>query len=264
MKINKYIKLALHFLKLSWMREAEYRTNFMIWCLVDIGWTIIDIIFFVTLIRNIGAIGNWNLGESLIVIGVFRLLVIPVWSWMFQSFSVIPKNIAEGRLDIILVKPTNSQFLVSVQKFSFSTIPSIVGGTAFIIFGFKVLGHFPTPVNSLIFLHLLLLSIVLMYGVYFSTIASSLFFDRLGNIHHVFTSLFDASRFPKEIYGHFLRHLFTLIVPIALMTTVPSEALFGKLELKWIIWFHIITLLFFLLGKTIWNQGLKKYSSASS
>ncbi len=262
--MKKYSTILNLLLRGSWMKAMEYRANFITWMLVDIGWTIIDFIFFGALIGNIQFLGNWNLAQAMIVIGVFRIMVVPVWGWMFQSFSLLPRLISEGRLDMIITKPVDSQFLVSVQQFSTSIIPSLFGGSTFIVLGFIKLGKTPSPIDILIFLWLLVVATILMYGIYFATVALSLYFDRLDNVYHIFTSLYDASRFPKEIYGIALQRIFTFILPIALMITIPAEALFGKTNLLYILWFHGLAMIFFLLGRHIWTRGLLRYSSASS
>jgi ABC-type uncharacterized transport system permease subunit len=142
--MTRLLKLYLHFLKLAWMRSLEYRVNFMTWMVVDTGWSFLDMIFFSALINFTQVIGTWNRGQALVVIGVFRLLVIPVWGWMFSSFSKIPRLISEGKLDLLLGKPVDNQFLVSVQDFSFSILPSLVTGSVFTVYGLYLLRIVPS------------------------------------------------------------------------------------------------------------------------
>ncbi len=262
--MRKYLKLFTHLIKLSWMTGMEYRINFLVWTLVDIGWTAMDFIFFTVLVSYTQVIGKWTVGEAIVVAGLFRLMVVPVWGWMYQSFRLIPKMISEGRLDLILTKPINSQFLVSSREFGFSIIPSIVGGIGFMLFGFRLMNRVPDIREVLFFGWLLLVCVVLMYGMYFSTMAMSLYFDRLDNIYHLFTSLYDASRYPREIYSMVIQRVVTFAIPIALMLAVPVEVLFGRIEWNWVIWFHLLAIGFCIAGSMIWAHGLKRYTSASS
>lgn len=262
--MKKYLKIILKYLQLSWMQGMEYRTNFIVWTCVDVGWTTLDLIFFQALISNIKMIGNWNQAQSLIVIGTFRLLVFFVWGWMYASFHILPKNISEGKLDMFLVKPVDSQFMVSIRQFSFSVLPSIVGGTAFLFLGIKQLGYIPSLLSFVYFIVLMLVSVALMYGMYFTTMAFTLFTERLDNVANIFVSLYDASRFPKEIYGIVLQRIFTTIIPVALLLAVPSEALFLKPNWFLWLWLLVLALLFNLMARKIWQSGLRRYSSASS
>jgi ABC-2 type transport system permease protein len=262
--MKKHLRLFVHFIKLSWMAGMEYRANFFLWMLVDVGWTAMDFIFFTVLVSYTQAIGRWGFGEAIVVAGFFRLMVVPVWGWMYQCFRLIPRLISEGKLDLLLTKPIDSQFLVSSREFSFSVIPSIVGGLGFMIYGFGILERFPLWNELILFAWLIFVAIVLMYGMYFTTVALSLYFDRLDNIHHLFTSMYDASRYPREIYSMVLQRILTFAIPVALMLAVPVDVLFGRIEWNWIIWFQILAIGFFVLSKWIWNHGLRRYTSASS
>jgi len=261
--MNK-IKLVLRFIKLSWMQAMEYRTNFIIWNLVDISWSIMDLIFFSAIVGYIKLIGDWDLGRALIVIGVFRLMVIFVWGWLFQSLSRLPKLISEGKLDLILSKPVDSQFLVSIQNFSFSILPSLVTGIIFIILGLN-LSHIVISLHQFIlFIYLTLISAILIYGMYFSSVAIAFFFDRLDNTYNLFNALYDATKYPSMIFPVMLQRIFTFVLPISLIVIVPAEILFKPININIIILFHIVALIFLLLSRFIWSTGLHRYSSASS
>jgi ABC-2 type transport system permease protein len=41
-------------------------------------------------------------------------------------------------------------------------------------------------------------------------------------------SIFDAARWPADVFRGILRVVFTWIVPLAIMTTFPARALLGK------------------------------------
>src|SRR3989344_6765785 len=110
--MRKYISLFFKFISLSWMREMEYRSNFITWMIIDFTWSAMDLLFMLVLINFTQVLGSWSKGQMLVVLGFFRIMVIPVWGWLFQSFSLIPKYISEGMLDMILTKPIDSQFMV--------------------------------------------------------------------------------------------------------------------------------------------------------
>lgn len=242
----------------------EYRANFFLWSTIDICWCFLDLLFFTSVVGYLQRIGDWGLGEALIVIGTFRLTMVFVWGWLFPSLSKLPKAISEGKLDLILSKPIDSQLLVSIQNFSFSLIPSIITGVAFIILGLNTLGIVLSIKSIAIFIYLILLSGTLIFGIYFSLVALSFFFDRFDNSYNIFNALSDATKYPAVIFPSILQYIFTFIIPISLMVIVPAESLFKPISLNTVLIFHTSTLVFLLLSRFIWNTGLKKYSSASS
>jgi len=246
------------------MREMEYRSNFITWMIIDFTWSAMDLLFMLVLINFTQVLGSWSKGQMLVVLGFFRIMVIPVWGWLFQSFSLIPKYISEGMLDMILTKPIDSQFMVSSRQFGFSIIPSLFTGIGFTLYGFKILGMFPSPIFIIQFFWLAVVSTALIYGMYFATVACTLYVERLNNIHHVFTSLYDASRYPGDIFSPMLKRILTTLIPISLVIVIPAQSLFSSVKPFDFIYLHIITAVFLILSRRIWTNGLRHYSSASS
>lgn len=66
------------------------------------------------------------------------------------------------------------------------------------------------------------------------------------------------------MYPAWLRIIVTFVVPIAVATTVPLQALRGELE-----WWQIVVALIagvvaFCLSRLVWIAGTRRYSGASS
>ena len=242
----------------------EYRVNFLIYLVVHLAWAALDLIFMLV-ITSIGHIGNWSTIEAMIVLCFLRIIDIIPWAWFLESFALLPGFINDGGMDTILTKPVDSQFLVSVKKFSFSMILSnLFGGTIVLLYIFSKYQMWPSVFQFFIFTVLTIFSIIMIYGLYFLSMTILLYTNRISNIHQLFIQFFDMSRAPKEIYVGVARIAFTTILPVALMVVVPAEALFkGPDPLMWI-YFAILAILFLLLGRWSWTYGLRKYASASS
>jgi ABC-2 type transport system permease protein len=77
-------------------------------------------------------------------------------------------------------------------------------------------------------------------------------------------ALLDSGRYPATIYPPWLRLIVTFVVPIAVATTVPLQALRGELSWAKVLLFIGIGAASFLLAYQIWRAGVRKYSGASS
>lgn len=262
--MKRYLSIFTSFVRLSFMVSMEYRTNFLIWVVVDAWWGIADLVFYTTLFHNIQSLGRWGFPETLIVVGVFRLLMVPAWGWMTTSFEQLPKMIHTGQLDMLMTKPVDTQFMVSCNKFAFSLISSALFGPALIVYGL-LQRNIPVSFEQVLaFILSLCATTFLMYGVFFLIMTSCLFADRLNNVVYLFTSTFDMARYPKDIYAMIPRRIFTSLLPVALMVAVPADILFGFISPWYIFQLLGLGLIFFILGRTIWFYGLRKYTSASS
>ncbi len=47
---------------------------------------------------------------------------------------------------------------------------------------------------------------------------------KVDNLSYLFVSIFDAARWPADVFRGALRAVFTFVVPLALMTTFPARA----------------------------------------
>lgn len=246
------------------MEEMEYRVNFLTWLLIQTAWLSSDFIFF-SVITSIGPIGTWQSSQALVAFGVLRFLLFPVWGWMFENFSRLPELVSSGKLDLLLTKPVDSQFIVSSRRFLLSTgISNIIGGVFLILVGLNRLQISISPIQLILFVWNMLVGTALMYGMYFLSVCLVLYTDRINNIHHLFTSLYDASRLPKEVYSGLIRIILTFIIPIAIMVNTPAETLFKFPDwTSWVV-LHLLAVFFLFISRTVWLKGLSRYSSASS
>ncbi|HVC81656.1 MAG TPA: ABC-2 family transporter protein [Chloroflexota bacterium] len=71
-------------------------------------------------------------------------------------------------------------------------------------------------------------------------------------------------RFPVDAYPLWLRRVLTFVVPVALVTTVPAEALTGHLATLVPLVSVLTATLMVWLSTRLWRLGLGQYTSASS
>jgi ABC-2 type transport system permease protein len=78
------------------------------------------------------------------------------------------------------------------------------------------------------------------------------------------SSLFDFGRWPVSIFKGAARLFFTFVVPIALMTTYPAEALLGRLSPS-AAWLGVGgALVFAIAARFVFTRAIGRYTSASS
>lgn len=87
---------------------------------------------------------------------------------------------------------------------------------------------------------------------------------RVDNLSYLFGSLFDAGRWPIDVFRGALRVLFTVVFPLALMTTYPARALLGQLDVPHAAAVGAGGLLFAAAARFAWTRAIRFYTSASS
>jgi ABC-2 type transport system permease protein len=76
--------------------------------------------------------------------------------------------------------------------------------------------------------------------------------------------MYQAGRWPISLYPGWLRFALTFIVPVAFATTVPAEALTGRLGGPTLLEAIGLAILLFAIARVIWRLGLRRYSGASA
>ncbi|MGH2523512.1 MAG: ABC-2 family transporter protein, partial [Anaerolineales bacterium] len=74
----------------------------------------------------------------------------------------------------------------------------------------------------------------------------------------------DAGRVPATVYPPWLRLIVTFVVPIAVATTVPLQALRGDLSGGQVLLFLGVGAASVLVAARVWKAGVRRYSGASS
>ena len=105
---------------------------------------------------------------------------------------------------------------------------------------------------------------LVIYSLWIILIAMTFWFTKFDNNVTILQALLDAGRYPATVYPVWLRVIVTFIIPIAVATTVPLQALRGDLTLVNILIFTAIGFISFGIASQVWKAGLKRYSGASS
>ena len=76
--------------------------------------------------------------------------------------------------------------------------------------------------------------------------------------------MYEAGRWPVGIYPPWLKASLTFLVPVAFATTVPAEALSGRLTLPALLGAVGLALVLLAASRLFWTVGVRRYSGASS
>ena len=75
--------------------------------------------------------------------------------------------------------------------------------------------------------------------------------------------LFDLGKFPSTIYGKTLKLILSVFLPVLLIASAPTRALFYDLSYYEYIAIMGVTLFFHLFMRWFWEKGVSRYESAN-
>jgi len=264
MNVRKYLKVYTKFLHTSLASELEYKTNILIDLITAILSLMGSIFLLSIFFQNNGSIGGWEFKEALIIQGIYTILNGVTNTWFNPNLTEIVKHIREGTLDFVLLKPIDSQFFISFNKINPSGLLEIILGFCLLLFCIRI-----NQINlNLSFLTLSLItitsSICILYSLWFFISTTTIWFVKTWNATEVLRSFLYIGRFPLNSFSFYLRIFFSVFIPIAFITTIPSEVILGLSPL-WKIFLEIIVgVIFVMTSRKFWLFALKFYTSASS
>ncbi len=262
--MKRYFKTIMLFWSTAFASQLEYQLNFLIELLAMLG-TLSGSIFILSLFFSDGRqLGDWSWEAALIIQGVYTFMDGLTNALLRPNLTEIVNYVREGTLDYVLLKPIDSQFWLSIKKFSFAGIPEIILGLTIVFWSAIRTGINLSVFNTLIFFVSLFIGFVILYSVWFLIAASSIWFVKTWNATEVLRALLAAGRYPITAYPVILRLIFTLLLPVAFLTTFPAEAVLGELKLVIIILGLALSTFFFVVSRLFWIYALKHYTSASS
>jgi ABC-2 type transport system permease protein len=207
---------------------------------------------------------GWSPNEMLALVGVYFITGGVIGLVIEPSLEQFITSVRDGTLDFTLTKPEEAQFLVSLQTVNIWKVIDIVMGMAVLVTALIRLGAKVGALQALSFGLMSLAGLVIIYSFWLMLATLSFWFVRVENILVIFQSMYEAGRWPISMYPGWLRFALTFIVPVAFATTVPAEALTGRLTVPTLLGALALAIALVAVSRIVWKIGLRHYSGASA
>ena len=260
--MNKYLGVLGLLWSAAIAAEMEYRANFILATLTSLG-NLAGSLFGLFLFYRTGyTFQGWTWEEALVVLGVFTVLQGFSSTFLAPNLNRIVGHVQQGTLDFVLLKPINSQFWLSIHTLSPWGLPDLVFGVVLIGYAGGRLGV--GVGNYLLSAVPLVFGLASLYSLWFMLGATSIWFVKIYNVTEVLRGLLEAGRYPMVAYPAAYRFFFTFVVPVAFLTTVPAEAMLGRVQIGWVFSAGVLALGLLFVASGFWRFALRFYTSASS
>lgn len=264
-KLRRYWRYYQAVVRYSLKGMMAYRLDFFLRFLFIICYFILSIGFLAVVFSKVNSILGWTRQEAYLFMAVYQLIWSIGYIFFFQCLRDVSWDLVRtGNLDFILLRPLNSRFQLSFSKPSFNDLISLIPS---LFLFYWVLGQLHLALkfwNILFFLTAFLLAEIIYYLFAFIIASLSLFSNRTGHMLEFFDKAVEFSQYPTDIFSGKLYFMFFTIIPLALISFVPSRFLLGKAPLWLLAVPFILSLLLYLVSRYLFGIGLKHYSSASS
>lgn len=246
------------------VREMQFKANFIVRFFTEMMWLVMQFIYVQVMYDQTGSIAGWNKWEMIVLMGTNHVITQLFEALFYDNCSRLTDQIRQGDLDFNLIKPVNSQFLVSLRYTDYSSIANSTIGVAVILYGLHQMGSTLSFGGALLFAGLIINSILIYYAMLFTLSVWTFWIGRSNNLMELYWQFGQFSRNPADIYPWLLRKLLLTIIPMLVVSNFPAGVLINKMAGGWILYGFALGLAFFGFTVWVWNRGLQRYRSASS
>lgn len=263
--VVRHLKVYWKLVRFAVSLELEYRFAYILEVFVELAFFVVTLVGLKVLFWNVSEVAGWDYNELLVLSGVNMVFseILLGTSFIFNLRS-LPYKIARGDLDIVLTKPINSQFAVSLWRPYFAMVPSALAGAFIAYLGFSKGGFSFNLANVPAFLLIFGCGLIMAYSIGIIVTSLAFWFVNARPLPMLAQQILFMSKNPASVFTGVWRVIFMTILPIAFMVSFPSSVLLGDLQLWWLPASLVLAVVFLKSSNLFWNFALKKYSSASS
>ena len=258
------LKLLSAFFKVNVQMSLAYRADTVVNILLNLMWLGWELLSLNIIFNNTETLGGWGLGELIALLGVFRLVNTMMIALIWPNTEKFNQSIRDGSMDYTILQPVNSMFLVTFSRITVWRIWDLVLAITLIVVGINMTGDSTTSLQILTFILLAISGTIIIYSLWIVLISLTFWFTKFDNNVTILQALMDSGRYPATVYPAWLRIIVTFVIPIAVATTIPLQALRGDLTINQIAIFLMVAIVSFVVASRVWKVGLKQYSGASS
>jgi ABC-2 type transport system permease protein len=274
-----YHRVFLTFIRNSLVRDMMFPANFIIETISSFGWVMMNVGFYLLIFEyttQIGAGSNdasaWDKHQFFVFIATSMFINSVVQMFFMTNADEFSELIRTGGLDFALLKPIDTQFLISLRKVEWSSLANFLVAAVLMSYALpRVEGVEITPLKVALYVVYVMGGIGILYSLTIVLAAASVWLGRNTSIYDFWFYITTFSRYPMEIYqgtiGNWLRWGFTFILPILIVVNVPARMLAKPLqrEYAYLAVFAILaTALSLAASRWVFQRALLSYRSASS
>jgi ABC-2 type transport system permease protein len=263
---RRYPELYAALWRNSVTREMQFKVNFLLWIVVEALWFGLQLGFMSVVYGHTESIAGWSRWQVVLLVGCSHFIQQLFTAFFLGNISDLSEHIRTGRLDFMLLLPVNTRFLISFRKVDLGAFVNAMSALAVVVWALRHLGHTPGLLEIAGFIGLCVAGLIIHYSLMFLLSSAAFWIVRAQGVVWGYYNLFNIARIPESAVPQGLfRRVFTLVLPMLLVSNVPAQTLLGTLRSPW----HPLLLLglsgvCFVVSEWVWRLSLRRYSSASA
>jgi ABC-2 type transport system permease protein len=261
-EVRRYLRLLRVQVRASLLLAMQYRLDFVVDALMALFWTATAVVPLLVLFDQRKTIAGWTWPEALLVVAWFTCLKGILDGAIRPALGNVVELIRKGTFDFVLMKPADSQFLVSTSRFDLFAFANVLGGLGILTVALRELGRVPPAAAIAWTVALLVGAVGILYAMWILVVCAAFVVVKVDNLSYLFASIYDAARWPSSVFRGVTSLVFTFVIPLSVMTTFPALAILGRLEASRGIMALALSAASLAIARFVWRHSVARYTSA--
>ena len=266
---SRYVRLWLAFAKFALLNELAFRANFLLKMFVEVLWLTILLMFYQTIFTKTPWIAGWNANEYRFFVGCYFALEGLIETLFLENCQDFSHQVRTGKLDTSLLLPIDEQFLITLRKIDWSTVPNFLMGVGVMGLSLYDSGWAFDPVRLAVFILAFGCALLLAYSFLLVLTSTAVWMVRNQSLMELWWLFSSLIRYPKEIFNAAgwavpIGFLFTFLLPVMLVINVPANVMLRAIEPGTVLYLVGATVAMLAASRWFFRRALRKYRSASS
>ena len=269
------LRVFITFLRNAVIRETMFQANFLIQVVTRAFWFFAQIALFKVIYERVDSINGWSEQQYFAFMATGMLINGIVETFFMPNCANLSEQIRTGRLDFALVKPIDTQFLVSMERLNLAMLSQIALALCLLVSSLWSIGEPVSLLQIAVYLVFVATGVAFFYALMITTACTSIWLGRNQSLYDFWFYITVFARYPRSIYdgrdsssiegGEVLQFAFSYLVPILFVVTVPARIVLGTLNHPhWAIVAAIAAVVGLLIARIVFRFSLRFYRSASS
>ena len=264
LQLARYARIWLAQIRYSTVREMMFKSNFILWIIVELAWFGLHLSFIQFLYLQVNTVAGWSKWEMVLLISTNHLVQQIFQTFLMINLTKLPELIRTGKLDFFLAQPAPAQFLISTRNFEPGSVVNTLVASIVCLVAIAHLTIHPSVPGLLLFPALVGLGVMIHYALLLVLMSLAFWMTRAQGFINAYYNVFQIARLPREAFSGVTRIAFTWAVPLLLIANVPARTLLYGLRLPDLAHMGLVTAMLLALSTFVFQAGLRRYGSASS
>jgi len=176
-----YLRVLLTFARNSLVRDMSFRGNFLIETISSMSWVFMTLGFYVLVFRYtpmLGAGTGWGKYQFFLFLATTLLINSLVQAFFMRNVQEFSELIRTGTLDFALLKPIDTQFLISLGRVEWSSMANFAVGLSLMAYSLGKVDYVPGPVQVVLYPVYVACGVTILYSLMISLAASAVWLVR--------------------------------------------------------------------------------------